>query len=576
MLASKYLFFTSKNIITNNKIDSYYLMTKAGMIKKLSSGIYTWLPTGLKIIKNFKKIIRHEMNNINFIEILMPIIQPSNIWKTSGRINDYGNELFKISDRNKKNFFLGPTHEEVITYLINNEIKSYKNLPLNLYQIQVKFRDEIRSRLGVVRSKEFLMKDGYSFHIDEKSLKKTYNIVLNTYKKIFDLIKLKYYIVKGDNSFIGGKISHEFHILSNNGEDSIALSKYGHAYNIESVKFFIPKIKLNINTKFLIKQLIKIDKSVNFEYIAKKLHSTINNIIKIIIIKNTEKKFPLVALLIRSDYEISISKIEKLNKNIFKPLYILSQKEISHHFKINKYSLGPINLNIPIIADYSVVSMINFIIGSNINNKYYININWKRDLPLPENIQDIRKTYNKKFIFDKKNSIIIKKSIEIAHIFQLGTKYSKLMNTFIQNEKGNKVPLYMGCYGIGVSRIIASIIEQNHDINGIFWPSSLLAPFKVAIIPINMYKYNLIKKISFDIYQKITSIGIEVILDDRKESPGVMFADIDLIGIPHMIIISNNNIINNNVEYKFRQTGEQKIISVNNIVDFISNKEKFN
>ncbi|QJC29076.1 proline--tRNA ligase [Enterobacteriaceae endosymbiont of Plateumaris rustica] len=575
MLASKYLFFTSKNKIPTNKINSYYLMIKSGMIKQLSSGIYTWLPTGLRIIKNFKKIIRKQMNNINFIEILMPIIQPSNIWEVSGRIYDYGDELFKIIDRNKRNFFLGPTHEEVITYLINNEIKSYKNLPLNLYQIQVKFRDEIRSRLGVVRSKEFLMKDAYSFHLNEKSLKKTYNIILDTYKKIFDLIKLKYYIIKGDNSIIGGKISHEFHILSNNGEDSIALSKSGNAYNTNLVKFFISKKKININKNFLIKKLIKINKSVNFKYIAKKLNSSTSNIIKTIIVKTTEKKFSLLALLIRSDYKININKIEKLNENILKPLSILSEKDIISLFKVNQYSLGPINLNIPIIADYSVINMSNFIIGSNINNKYYININWKRDLPIPNNIQDIRKIYNKNLTCNKKNSLIINKSIEIAHIFQLGTKYSKLMNVTIQNIKKEKIPLYMGCYGIGISRIIAAIIEQNHDNNGIYWPSSL-APFKVAIIPINMYKYSVIKKICFDIYQKFISLKIEVILDDRKESPGVMFKDIDLIGIPHIIIINNNNIINNNVEYKFRKTGEKQIISINKIIDFIINKEKFN
>ncbi|QJC29521.1 proline--tRNA ligase [Enterobacteriaceae endosymbiont of Plateumaris pusilla] len=575
MLASKYLFFTSKITIPNNKINSYYLMIKSGMIRQLSSGIYTWLPTGLRVLKNFKKIIRNEMNNINFFEILMPIIQPNSIWETSGRIHDYGHELFKIIDRNKRNFFLGPTHEEVITFLIKHEIKSYKNLPLNLYQIQVKFRDEIRPRLGVVRSKEFLMKDGYSFHINEKSLKETYNVILNTYKKIFDLIKLKYYVVEGDNSLIGGKISHEFHVLSNNGEDSIALSKSGYAYNTELAKFFIPVNFNNNKNIFLKKQLLSINKSISFEYIAKKFNSSTNNIIKTIIIKTIEKKNPLIALLIRSDYQINTSKIEKLNKNILKPLNILSEKEIINIFKVNSYSLGPINLNIPIIADYSIMTMNNFIIGSNIQNKYYININWKRDLPIPEKIQDIRKICNRDFTPDNKHPIIINKSIEIAHIFQLGTKYSNLMNNYIPNIKGEKIPLHMGCYGIGISRIIAAFIEQNHDIHGIYWPYSL-APFKVAIIPINMYKYSLIKKVCFDIYQKFNSIGIEVILDDRKEHPGVMFTDIDLIGIPHIIIINNNNIINNNVEYKFRQSGEHNIISVNSIIDFILNKEKLN
>ncbi|QJC32484.1 aminoacyl--tRNA ligase-related protein [Enterobacteriaceae endosymbiont of Donacia dentata] len=419
MLTTNYLFFTSKNRIYNqNKKDSYSLMIKAGMIKKLSSGIYIWLPTGLRVIKNFEKIIRFSMNNINAIELLLPIIHPSNLWETSGRINDYGDELLKILDRKKKNFILGPTHEEVINYLITHEIKSYKLLPIHLYQIQTKFRDEIRSRLGVIRSKEFIMKDSYSFHMNKKCLQQTYKIVLNTYKKIFDLIKINYCIVQADNSFIGGNISHEFHIFSKNGENKIFLDK---------------------------------------------------------------------------------------------------------------------------------------------KNNYFLNNHLKNNLT-----------------FNQQNRIKIKNSIEIAHIFKIGKKYSDSMNVYIYNKKKIKKKLYMGCYGIGISRLIAAVIEQNFDSKGIYWPNSLLAPFVVAIIPINMYNYPIVKKKSFFIYKKFISLGIKVLLDNRKENPGVMFSDIDIIGVPHIIIINNKNIINNNIEYKYRKTGFQNIIALDLIIDFILKKLKLN
>ncbi|QJC32886.1 aminoacyl--tRNA ligase-related protein [Enterobacteriaceae endosymbiont of Donacia semicuprea] len=411
MLTTKYLFFTSKNKIHNQNINSYSLMIKAGMIKKLSSGIYIWLPSGLRVIKNFEKIIRFTMNNINAIELLLPMIHPSYLWEKSGRINDYGEELLKILDRKKNSFILGPTHEEVINYLINHEIKSYKSLPIHLYQIQTKFRDEIRSRLGVIRSKEFIMKDSYSFHMNKKCLQQTYEVVLNTYRKIFDLIQINYFVIQANNSVIGGNISHEFHVLSKNGESKI---------------FFFKD---------------------NYYFLDKKL---------------------------------------------------------------------------------------------------------------------------------KKNSIKIKNSIEIAHIFKIGKKYSESMNIYIHNKKKIKQHLYMGCYGIGISRLIAAVIEQNYDLKGIYWPNSLLAPFLIAIIPINMYNHPMVKKKSFLIYKKFISLGIEVLLDDRKINPGIMFSDIDIIGIPYIIIINNNNIINNNVEYRHRKTGFKDIISLDLITDFIFKKIKLN
>ncbi|QJC34110.1 proline--tRNA ligase [Enterobacteriaceae endosymbiont of Donacia cinerea] len=574
MLTTQYLFFTSKNKICDNNINSYFLMLKSGMIRKLSSGIYTWLPTGLRVINNFTKIIRYFMEDIGAIELLLPILHPSKVWETSGRINEYGNELLKILDRKKHNFVLAPTHEEVINYLINNEIKSYKSLPIHLYQIQTKFRDEIRSRLGVIRSKEFLMKDSYSFHINDISLKKTYNIVLRTYKKIFDFMNIKYLIVKADNNIIGGDISHEFHILSKNGENSIVLSKdKKYISNKELREYFFYK-KYNLNKKkFLTRRILIFKDCLNYKKLAQNCNLSIKNIIKTIIVQTLDKKNPFIALLIRADYELNLHKIKKINNKITK---ILSNIEIEQIFKINTNSIGPFNLKIPIIGDYSIINMYNFVIGANIKDKYFINTNWKINLPIPDNIQDIRYIINDDLTSDSNNLIKIKRTIEIAHIFQIGKKYSKIMNTYIYDKNKIKKFIHMGCYGIGISRLIAAIIEQNYDSKGIFWPNQFLAPFLVAIIPINMYKYSMVEKYSFLIYKKFKLLGINVIFDNRNETPGVMFADIDLIGVPHIIIINNNNIINNNVEYKNRKTGFKNIISINLIIDFIFHKIKLN
>ncbi|QJC35293.1 proline--tRNA ligase [Enterobacteriaceae endosymbiont of Donacia proxima] len=573
MLTTKYVFFTSKNKIDNNNLNSFTLMIKSGIIRKLSSGIYIWLPTGLRIINNLKKIIRYFMNNINAIELILPILHPINLWDQSGRINDYGKELLKIVNRKKHNFVLGPTHEEVITYLISNEITSYKSLPVHFYQIQTKFRDEIRSRLGVIRAKEFLMKDSYSFHINEDSLKETYNVVLKTYKKIFDFLNINYVIVKADNNVIGGDISHEFHILSKNGENLLALSKdKKFIINKKSENFLFSK-KFNINKKKILKRKLLIVKNcLTYEKLAKKINVLIKNIIKTIIIKILDKHNPFIALIIRADYKISINKIKKININIIK---ILSDKEVEKIFKININFIDPFFLKIPIIGDHSIINMYNFVIKTNIKDQYSINTNWDINLTLPNNIQDIR-YINNNTIFSCTNLTKIRRSIEIAHIFQIGTKYSRLMNNYIYDKKKLKKLIYMGCYGIGISRLIAAIIEEHHDSQGIFWPNEFLAPFLVAIIPINMYKFTIVKKNAFLLYNKFKLLGIEVIIDDRKENPGIMFTDMDLIGIPHIIIINNFNILNNNIEYKCRKTGFTKILSIDLIIDFIFKKIKIN
>ncbi|QJC34895.1 proline--tRNA ligase [Enterobacteriaceae endosymbiont of Donacia piscatrix] len=574
MLTTKYAFFTSKNKINDNNINSFTLMIKSGIIRKLSSGIYIWLPTGLRIINNLKKIIRYFMNNINAIELILPILHPINIWNQSGRINNYGKELLKIVDRRKHSFILGPTHEEVITYLISNEIISYKSLPVHFYQIQTKFRDEIRSRLGVIRAKEFLMKDSYSFHINENSLKETYNVVLKTYKKIFDFLNISYVIVKADNNIIGGDISHEFHILSKNGENLLSLSKDKKFIINRELKNSLFSKKFNRNKKKnLKKKLIIIKNCLTYEELAEKINISIKNIIKTIIIKISNKHNPFIALIIRADHKINIDKIKKININIIK---ILSDEEIKKIFKINTNIINPFFFKIPIIGDYSITNMYNFVIKTDIKNQYSINTNWNINLTLPNNIQDICYINNNIVSSNDINLIKIKRSIEIAHIFQIGTKYSKSMNYHIYDKKKLKKLIYMGCYGIGISRLIAALIEEHYDSQGIFWPNEFLAPFLVAIIPINMYKFTIVKKNAFLLYNKFKLLGIEVIMDDRKENPGVMLTDMDLIGIPHIIIINNLNILNNNIEYKCRKTGFTKILSIDLIIDFIFKKIKMN
>ncbi|QJC30835.1 proline--tRNA ligase [Enterobacteriaceae endosymbiont of Macroplea appendiculata] len=569
LLADKYLFCTIKKKDIKH-LNSHILMLEAGIIKKLSSGIYYWLPTGLKIIKNINNIIRKSMDLVNAIEISIPILQPINIWLQSGRNLDYGMELFKIIDRKKNIFILSPTNEEAITYCVLNIIKSYKDLPIHLYQIQTKFRDEIRPRLGSVRAKEFIMKDSYSFHLNKNCLQQTYNNMLHTYKKIFNYMKLDYVTVIADNNIIGGTISHEFHLFSEHGENCIVhTSKYDYIANIEYATYLLPQ-KKNINAKKILeKQIITSTKKILD--ICKDNNISTKKIINTFIIKNNNKENSFVMILIRYGYKFNINKFIKQNP-LFISCKMLSEIEIKNIFHIhNINSLGPYNINIPIIADYSVINMYNFIIGIN-NNQYYINANWNIDLILPNNIQDIRYiTYHD--LAPNGNKLIITKSIEIAHIFQLDTKYSEAMNLYIYDMYGLKQYLYMGCYGIGITRIMAAIIEQHHDKHGIIWPTTTLAPFKIAIIPINMHNNDAIKNIAYTLYKKFLKHQLEILLDNRLISFGKMLTDMDLIGIPHIIIISAKHLKNHNIEYKSRNTNTKIILSIKNIVSYIINQE---
>ncbi|MGK2896981.1 MAG: proline--tRNA ligase [Candidatus Makana argininalis] len=569
MLASKYLLFTLKKVNNNTEKFNNKLMIRSGMIRKLSSGIYTWLPTGLRILRKVENIIRKEMNKINSIEISLPIIQPIDLFKKSGRLLKYKNNLFIIKDRSNKLLILGPTHEELITKIMSNNNFSYKQFPIILYQIQTKFRDEIRPYGGIIRSREFLMKDAYSFHYDKKSLKKTYKQIYETYITIFKKIGLNFIIVKAYNGSIGGNISHEFQVFSKYGKDKIAISnKSKYAANIEVAKYKFSKHKFD---KYENLRLINTSNINNINELINSFSIKHKRITKTFIVKANKKfnKSHYIALILRIDHNLNIFKIEKLPQ-IYTPLTLASDKEIYDLFKTNIFYLGPVNMKLPVIVDYSAYMMDNFISGSNIHNKHFFDINWKRDVNI-NLIEDLRNVIDGDISPDGKGQLKIKNCIEIGHIFQLGTKYSKIMKLKIKGKDGKNNKIYMGCYGIGITRLISSIIEQNNIKNKIIWPESI-APFNIAILPINMHKSLIVNKISNYLYNEIKKIGIDTILYDKKVSPGVMFAEIELIGIPNYIIVSERNLKNKKIEYKNLITGKVDLININNIVEYLNIK----
>ncbi|XZR53100.1 MAG: proline--tRNA ligase [Enterobacteriaceae bacterium] len=554
MRTSKYLLYTIKEKLINTDIISYKLMLKSGMIRKLNSGFYVWLPLGLKILQNIKKIIREEMNKIDLFEIDMPIAQSADLWKKSNRFKKYGLELIKFYDRKNKLFILSPTNEEIISKIVNNEINSYKKLPIKFFQIKTKFRDEIRPSFGVIRAREFIMKDAYSFHNNYNCLKKTYNNIYKTYIKILKKLGLFIIIKKAKSNKIGGNISHEFYILSKN---NITNSFFNNKFNNIKIKKL-----LIINKKFYIEKLRKL-KISNIIKINKKLKLFIKNIIKIIIIKsNIKKKY--IAFFLPKNYKLNIFKIYKLN-NINKPIIYLTKKEINNLFKKKKYSIKFLFSNINIIANYNIIKMKNFSIKFEQKNIFYYGLNWGVDLPIPY-IADFNNYKNKNLFI--KNNLFIKQSIEVAHIFQIGTKYSKIINKCSFNKNIN-----MGCYGIGITRLIASIIEQNYNKNGIVW-SNELAPFKILLLPINYYKFKIVNIITENIYSNLYKKKINFILDDRKIQIGSIFNDIELIGIPNLIIISNKNCKWGFIEYQNRYNNKTIFIKKEYIIKFLINKIK--
>lgn len=566
MRTSHYLLSTLKETPADAEIVSHQLMLRAGMIRKLASGLYDWMPTGVRVLRKIEKIVREEMDNAGSLEISMPVVQPADLWQESGRWEQYGPELLRFTDRGERPFVLGPTHEEVVTDIVRNEITSYKQLPLNLYQIQTKFRDEVRPRFGVMRSREFIMKDAYSFHISQESLQETYDRMYQAYSNIFTRIGLDFRPVLADTGSIGGSASHEFQVLADSGEDDIVFSTASdYAANIELAEAVMPATPRSPATEEL--RLVDTPNAKTIAELVEQFNLPIEKTVKTLIVHATEESsHKLVALLVRGDHELNEIKAEKCSI-VASPLVFATEEEIRQAVNAGPGSLGPINLPLPIIIDRAVSVMSDFGAGANIDGKHYFGINWERDLPLAE-MADIRNVVEGDPSPDGKGTLLIKRGIEVGHIFQLGKKYSEALKATVQNEEGHNQVVTMGCYGIGITRIVAAAIEQNHDARGIIWPDAI-APFQVAILPMNMHRSYRVKEVAEKLYADLRAQGIDVLFDDRKERPGVMFADMELIGVPHTIVIGDRNLDNEQVEYKARRSDDKSLVNVNDVVAFI-------
>ncbi|TBL57705.1 proline--tRNA ligase [Hafnia paralvei] len=566
MRTSQYLLSTLKETPADAEVISHQLMLRAGMIRKLASGLYTWMPTGLRVLKKVENIVREEMNNAGAIEVSMPVVQPADLWQESGRWEQYGPELLRFVDRGERPFVLGPTHEEVITDMVRNEISSYKQLPLNFFQIQTKFRDEVRPRFGVMRSREFVMKDAYSFHTSQESLQETYDKMFAAYSKIFSRMDLDFRPVQADTGSIGGNASHEFQVLAQSGEDDVVFSSESDfAANIELAEAVAPKGERAAPTEEL--RIVDTPNAKTIAELTEQFNLPIEKTVKTLLVHATkESGYTLVALLVRGDHELNEVKAEKLEM-VASPLTFATEAEIRTVVNAGPGSLGPINMAVPVVADRTVAMMSDFGAGANIDGKHYFGINWERDLPLPL-VADIRNVAEGDPSPDGKGTLLIKRGIEVGHIFQLGTKYTEALKATVQGEDGRNQLMTMGCYGIGVTRVVAAAIEQNHDERGIIWPDAI-APFQVAILPMNMHKSFRVKDLAESLYNSLRSKGIDVIMDDRKERPGVMFADMELIGVPHTVVIGDRNLDSDEIEYKNRRNGEKQMIKTGEIEDFL-------
>ncbi|WP_041523023.1 proline--tRNA ligase [Gilvimarinus agarilyticus] len=571
MRSSRFLIATLKETPADAEVISHQLMLRAGMIRKLASGLYTWLPLGLRVLRKVENIVREEMNNASAQEVMMPVVQPAELWQESGRWEQYGPELLRINDRHDRAFCLGPTHEEVITDLVRGEISSYKQLPANFYQIQTKFRDEIRPRFGVMRSREFIMKDAYSFHTSAECLQQTYERMHSAYCNIFSRIGLAYRPVLADTGSIGGAFSHEFHVLADSGEDAIAFSDGSdYAANIEKAEALPPATSRPAPSRD--KADVATPGKHSIEEVAEFLNVAASHTVKTLIVLGEAAEEgaeqPLVALVLRGDHELNDIKAEKLT-GIATPLTFAPEERIKAELGVSVGSIGPCGLNIRVIADHSALALADFVCGANSDGVHSTGVNWERDLPVAE-AADIRNIVAGDPSPCGKGTLEIKRGIEVGHIFQLGTKYSEAMGATVLNENGKEQTMIMGCYGIGVTRVVASAIEQNYDDNGIIWPAAI-APFQVAIVPINMHKSEQVREACEKLYGDLQAAGADVLLmDEEKARLGVLLANTDLMGIPHRIVVGDRGLEAGNVEYKARRDQDKQDIALDHVVALIS------
>lgn len=569
MRASQFPLLTLKESPADAELVSHQLMLRAGMIRRLASGLYTWLPLGLRILRKVETIIREEMDKSGAVEVLMPSIQPAELWQESGRWEQYGPELLRMQDRHHREFCYGPTHEEVITDLVRREVRSYKQLPVNYYQIQTKFRDEIRPRFGVMRAREFVMKDAYSFHLGKESLESTYQVMFDTYVSIFTRLGLQFKTVEADTGSIGGNVSHEFHVLADSGEDAIAFStESDYAANVELAPVAPVENSETGAAKPLEKTATPDCHSIG--EVCAFLKVTPEQVAKTLIVKGASE--PLVALVLRGDHELNAVKAQKL-ESVATPLVFASEQEIEAQLGCKPGSLGPLQMTCPVIMDHAAHALRNFVCGANEEGFHYTGANWDRDLPDFDRYesQDLRKIATGDASPDGKGSVIVKRGIEVGHIFQLGDKYSTALNACVLNQDGREQIVTMGCYGIGVTRVIAAAIEQNFDEHGILWPQSI-APFSISIIPINAGKSDQVAKTSEQLHHELEGLGLEVLLDDRDLRPGLLFADHELIGIPHRIVVSERGLRQKEIEYKSRCEQVPQQVPMEAILGFLQDR----
>ena len=536
------------------------------MVRRLASGLYTWLPSGLRVLRKVEAIVREEMNKAGAIEILMPVVQHAELWQESGRWEKMDAELLRFKDRHQRDFVLGPTHEEVVTDLVRKEISSYKQLPINLYQIQTKFRDERRPRFGVMRAREFLMKDAYSFHLSQESLQQTYDAMYQAYCNIFTRLGLDFRPVLADTGAIGGSMSHEFHVLAASGEDAIVFSDGSdYAANIEKAEALPPQGQRPAATQA--KAEVATPDAKTIEEVSAFLKVEASAIAKTLIVyarKADEKAAQtLVALVLRGDHELNEIKAEK-HPLVASPLQFASEEEVLAATGAKPGSVGPVGLTIPVIVDHAAAHLADFVTGANKDGFHFTGVNFDRDISGYQ-VADLRNVVEGDPSPCGKGHLVIRRGIEVGHIFQLGDRYSAAMKAGVLNEEGKHQIMTMGCYGVGVSRIVAAAIEQNHDEYGIKWPAAI-APFQVAIVPMNMHKSVRIQDAAEQLYKELTAAGFEVLFDDRKERPGVMFADMELVGVPYHVIVGERNLDEQKVELKNRLTGEKLMLSLSDVV----------
>jgi len=569
MKTSTFHLFTTRETPAEAEILSHQLMLRSGMIRKLTSGIYTWSPLGLRVLRKVENIVRDELDKAGYLEMLMPAVQPAELWEETGRWEKFGGQLLKMQDRAGRDYCFGPTHEEVMTDFVRNEIRSYKQLPVVFYQIQTKFRDEIRPRFGVMRAREFLMKDAYSFHIDHDDMDNTYWQMYDVYSRIFTRTGLHFRSVEADSGAIGGNKSHEFHVLADSGEDLIAFSDQSdYASNVEMTAVAEPQGSLGAASEEL--RTVDTPDAHTIAELVSGYDIPVEKTIKTLIVHASgDIEADFVALLVRGDRVLNELKAEKLQQ-VASPLVFASDADIRGVIGAGPGSLGPVGLDLPVIADQEVALMSDFAAGANSDNQHYFGINWSRDVDLPVTA-DLREAVEGDASPDGKGLLKMARGIEVGHIFQLGTAYSESMNAVVLGDDGKAHVMQMGCYGIGVSRIVAAAIEQNHDKNGICWPSPI-APFQLALLPMNAKKSHRVKEAAEKLYAELLEAGVEVIYDDRNVRPGVMFNDMELIGIPHRVVIGERGLDAGSLEYRARTDSENSEIPLEGAVEAILRK----